>query len=75
MKIPGKILSYIGEKSGYKDIMDLSRASVYLFDDIVLKVQKNSAESDNEYNMMHWLNRKLPVPQIIEYAKTNKYSY
>ncbi len=75
MEIPRKIQDIIGNKSGIQDNIGLSGASVYIFEEMVLKIQNNSKEADNEYTMMLWLNQKLPVPKIIEYDKTNKYSY
>lgn len=53
----------------------MSGASVYLFDDMVLKVQASSVEAENEYAMLRWMDGKLPVPKIIEYENTNKLSY
>ncbi len=75
MEIPSKFKNLIGEKFGIKDNLSLSGASVYLFDDMVLKIQNLSKESENEYKMMCWLDGKLPVPKIIEFDKTNKLSY
>lgn len=75
MELPSKIAYYIGKKFGTIDTIGMSGAAVYLFDDMVLKVEKNSIESENEYKMMRWLAGKLPVPEIIERVKTNKLSY
>ena len=75
MEIPKKIQEFIAEKSGTQDNIGLSGASVYLFDDLVLKIQPNGITAENEYLMMRWLAGKLPVPKIIEYSKTNKHSF
>lgn len=75
MKLPTKIKKSIGPKYGKQDNIGMSGASVYLFDDIVLKVQNDNFEAKNEQIMMQWLNDKLPVPQIIECEKSNKLSY
>lgn len=75
MEIPSKIQDILAEKSGKLDKVGMSGASVYLFDDVVLKIQNHSVESENEYLMMLWLSGKLPVPKIIEHATTNKLSY
>jgi kanamycin kinase/aminoglycoside 3'-phosphotransferase-3 len=37
-----------------------------LYDDMVLKIQKDCNASANEHNMMRWLQGRLPVPEIIE---------
>ena len=75
VELPDKIASLLGNKFGIQDNIGMSGANVFLFDDMVLKVQPNSVESNTEIEMMRWLTDKLPVPQVIEYAKTNKLSY
>ncbi len=75
MVIPGEIQDIIGKKCGNISNIGLSGASVYIYDDMVLKVQPDNAEADREYNMMRWLNGKLPVPKIVEHVKTNKLSF
>ena len=75
MEIPNKIKDLIQNKTGIKDTVGLSGACVYLFDNMVLKIQENGPETENEYKMMVWLKDKLPVPEIIEHEKTNKLSF
>lgn len=75
MILPNKIKHKIDLRDGTLDQIGLSGASVYLFDDMVLKIQPNNTESDNEYRMIQWLQGKLPVPKIIEFESTNKYSF
>lgn len=75
VELPDKIASLLGNKFGIQDNIGMSGANVFLFDDMVLKVQPNSEESNTEVEMMRWLTDKLPVPQVIEYEKTNKLSY
>ena len=75
LELPGEIASKLTKKFGIQDNIGMSGAYVYLFDDMVLKVQPSSVESDNEVEMMRWLYHKLPVPQVIEHIKTNKLSY
>jgi len=75
MEFPDKLSYFIGNKSAEIDNISMSGAAVYLFDNMVLKVQNDSLEADNEYKMMRWLVGKLPVPEVIEYVKTNKLSY
>ena len=75
MEIPSKIKEIIGERCGNLTNIGLSGASVYIYDDMVLKIQEQSEESDREYDMMRWLQDKLPVPQIKEHAFANKLSY
>jgi len=75
MEVPLKIREIIANKSGNIDNTGMSGASVYLYNDVVLKIQDYNKESNNEYKMMQWLFGKLPVPDIIEHTITNKLSY
>lgn len=53
----------------------MSAAGVYLFDDMVLKIQSEDAESINEAEMLRWLNVKIPVSNLIEQISENGCSY
>ena len=53
----------------------MSGAEVYLFDDMVLKIQDAGTEAENEIKMLRWLNGKIPVPNIIEHTTENECSY
>lgn len=75
MEISGKIQTIIAKKCGNQTQIGLSGASVYIYDDMVLKVQPYSDESEREIAMMRWLAGKLPVPRIIEHKNANKLSY
>ena len=75
MVIPSKIQEIIARKCGNQSNIGLSGASVYVYDDMVLKVQPITDESEREINMLRWLENKLPVPKIIEQINTNKLSY
>lgn len=75
MNIPKIIEEYIRNKSYTQDSIGMSSAGVYLFDDIVLKIQKNGPESENEALMLQWLSGKIPVPNTIEQTCENNCSY
>ena len=75
MELPYKIREIIGQKDENISDIGLSDASVYIYDDMVLKIQHHNIESDREYNMLRWLEGKLPVPHIIEHIIANKLSY
>lgn len=75
MKIPAKIQKIIQDQSYVTDKTGMSGAGVYIFSDMVLKIQKKSCESENEVTMMRWLNGKIPTPNIIEHTNENGYSY
>lgn len=75
MEIPRNIQEIIGNKCENQSNIGLSNATVYLYDDMVLKIQSINDESEREINMLRWLEDKLPVPKVIEHAKANKLSY
>lgn len=45
----------------------MSQARILMGDSVVLKIEERSPESDNEALMLAWLQRKLPVPKLLEY--------
>lgn len=53
----------------------MSGSKVYMFEDMVLKVQKHSEETDNEYKICHWLGERLPVPEILRYEAVGGVAY
>lgn len=42
-----------------------SDATILEFDDIILKIQKESKESEREEEALNWLQGKLPVPKVL----------
>lgn len=75
MKLPDKLKQYIGNKSYICDQIGMSGAGVYIFDDMVLKIQDAGTEAENEIKMLRWLSGKIPVPNIIEHIDENECSY
>ncbi len=75
MTLPNIISKYIARKSFQTDSIGKSTAGVYVFEDMVLKMQPISEESENELQMMRWLNGKISVPNVIEHICENGYSY
>ena len=75
MTFPNFINKYLEQRNFQTDGIGKSNASVYLFDDIVLKVQPVSDESENELQMMQWLNGKISVPNVLEHICENGYLY
>lgn len=53
----------------------MSRAKVLMGDSVVLKIEERSPESDNEALMLAWLQRKLPVPKLLEYEVQDGKNY
>ncbi len=75
MSFPKIYDQYIKQKDFHRDKFGKSNAGVYLFDDMVLKVQPISIEAENELEMLKWLNGKINVPDIIEHTIENECSY
>lgn len=75
MTLPNIISNYIARKDFQTDSIGKSDARVYVFEDIVLKMQPISEESENELQMMRWLNGKISVPSIIEHICESGFSY
>ncbi|MBE6992352.1 MAG: aminoglycoside 3'-phosphotransferase [Ruminococcaceae bacterium] len=65
MYIPERIKNLVGDKPFTLDRTGMSGSTVMCFDYMVLKIEKQSVESDNEHIMMQWLQGRLPVPEVI----------
>jgi len=74
-KVPEKISELILENEYETDHIGMSDSSILLFRDKVLKIQKTSRESENEYCMMLWLKGKLPVPKMLAHEQMDNTSY
>lgn len=75
LQIPSKIVSLISDRTYRTDDIGMSDASVLLFQDMVLKIQKDDEEAENEYRMMTWLRGKLPVPEALAFEKDGQKSW
>ena len=65
MMLPEKIQALVEGRKFETDSVGLSGGQVILFDDMVLKIEKASCETQNACEIMKWLEGKLPVPKII----------
>ncbi len=68
MQMPEVIVRQLPKGEYQLDSIGRSDAQVMIFDDRVLKIEKDCNMSANEAAMMRWLNGKLYVPQVIETA-------
>jgi len=57
------------------DCLGESASSVILFDEMVLKIEKISEQSDREYHILEWLADKLPVPEVIVFERKDGFNY
>ncbi|WP_159459717.1 APH(3') family aminoglycoside O-phosphotransferase [Scatolibacter rhodanostii] len=75
MYFPSELEKIIGRLPFTINTTGLSGSKVLCFEDMVLKIETESEESNQEQDMMMWLADKLPVPRVL-YSKTeNGISY
>lgn len=75
MFLPEKIRNFIADEKFETDTVGMSEASVFVFEDKVLKVQEYTGEAENEYRMLRFLQGKLPVPLPYAHEVANGKSY
>lgn len=75
MDIPQSIRQIIGSRRYAIDAIGTSGARIVYFDDMALKIEKQSEASDNERVMMSWLSDKLPAPKLLWYETKDNISY
>ena len=75
MVLPDSIRAHLPAEQFSLDRVGCSEASVMIFSDRVLKVEKDCNVSANEHNMMRWLQGRLSVPRIIatDHVDGNRY--
>ena len=74
-EFPEKIKKLIDNEPYQVDDVGMSDSTVILFRDRVLKIQTVSEESENEYNMMEWLQGRLPVPKVLGFDRQGNKNY
>ena len=75
MQMPAEIKKHLPSGTYTLDTTGCSQANVMIFDECVLKVEKDCNSSSNELNMMRWLQGRLPVPQVIAAAQRDELRY
>jgi aminoglycoside phosphotransferase len=73
--LPNSIKELIDGKSFEVNKVGMSDSSVYMFDDMVLKIQNHSRETDNEYTACQWLSQRIPTPRILVYEVVDEKAY
>jgi len=66
MRQPPKIRTLTAGKPFRLDDTGLSGSTVAIYQDMVLKCEAVSAESEDHMAMLRWLRGKLPVPKVLE---------
>ena len=72
---PEKIKSIVGEEPYTQNEVGMSGSTVLIFEKHVLKIQKQTLETDNEYAIVSWLQGKLPLPKIEAYCVEDEMAY
>lgn len=75
MQLPEKIHALISDEAYQVDGIGMSEASIFVFEDKVLKIQERNIESENEFQMLTWLGERLPVPQVYAYESMGDKAY
>lgn len=73
--LPEKIQAYIDGLPYFEDDIGRSDSHVWMFDDMVLKIEKQSALTEQQNTMLCWMEGKLPVPRIICSEAVNGVQY
>ena len=66
MRQPPEILRHTNGKAFDMDSIGLSGASIAVYEDMVLKCEPQTEESENHIAMLSWLDGRIPVPHILE---------
>ena len=75
INIPDKIAQLTAKRHFTENHTGMSGAGVMCFDDMILKIERISPESDNEHRMMKWLHGRLPVPEVIASERAGVYNF
>jgi len=75
MTVPESILRLLGTQKGTVNNVGLSGSSVTVYEDCVLKAEKQTLQTDSAVAMMRWLQRKVPVPRIFAHENVDGISY
>ena len=75
LEFPENINKILLNKTYHENTIGKTDSKVYIYDSFVLKVQKTSNETRNEFEIMKKLNDKLPIPKAVEYVEQNGLSF
>ena len=74
-RLPESIRRIVGSRPYKLNEIGMSSSSIIEFDDMVLKIELKSEESDAELQMLSWLNGKLTVPEILAFESSDGTNY
>ncbi len=75
IRLPEGIRKLTEGKKYQENKVGMSKASVRIFDDSVLKIDSYRKENDETVKVMRWLSGKIPVPEVIAYESDDEYQY
>ena len=64
-RIPNTIRRLMEGRSFEENHIGMSDSRVLMAEDLVLKIQRPSPETENECKVCRWLDRRIPVPEIL----------
>ena len=64
-KLLPELKELINNETYYKDSVGRSNSEILMFTDKVLKIREQTEETENEIEMLEWLDGKLPVPSCL----------
>lgn len=73
--LPEALWRLIKDEPFTRDEIGMSSASVLIFADKVLKIRPEDDETKTEYEMMRWLEGRLPAPQCLYHTIENGMDY
>ncbi|GEM_PF-244353 len=74
--LPDAMKTLLHKKDFEMDSIGMSQSNVFIFEnDLVLKAERKSEISNGEYQMMNWLNGKLPVPEVVDFYSDSTNNY
>jgi len=75
MYLPTRIQPYVAGKKVTENHIGMTSSTILETEDIVIKIEDYHNESKREYEVLPWLQQKIPVPQLIEYLVEDNISY
>lgn len=74
-EIPSKIRAIVKDLPYKTENIGMSGADIILFDDMVLKIEKSCKQANREYDILLWLQNRLPSARVIEFERTGGKNY
>lgn len=74
-EVPLKIRAIIKDLPYKTENIGMSGADIILFDNMVLKIEKTSAQANREFEILLWLENRLPAARVIEFKRKGGKNY